>query len=157
MTSVTRAEVIALSSLPHVPTARVVFDTGESPSYYLKAIRQLRPVSYTMGELIDSSYMQHYKSVSAVQSWTSSYVNTLGSQVDIWEVGNEINGNWLSKQWKGADVMPKGEAIFDIVFAQGGKTELTFFYEESRRIRTTALRPITAAMICSPGSISVSG
>ena len=124
-----RAEVIALSSLARVPTARVVFDTGESPSYYLKAIRQLRPVSYIMGELIDSSYMQHYKSVSAVQSWTSSYVNTLGSQVDIREVGNEINGNWLSKQWNGADVMPKGEAMFDIVFAQGGKTALTFFYE----------------------------
>jgi hypothetical protein len=123
------AEVVSLSSLVRVPTARVVFDTGESPSYYLKPIQQLRPVSYIMGELIDSSYMQHYKSVSAVQSWTNSYVNTLGSQVDIWEVGNEINGNWLSKQSNGADVMPKVEAMFDIVFAQGRKTALTFFYE----------------------------
>jgi hypothetical protein len=79
--------------------------------------------------LIDSSCMQHYKSVSAVQSWTNSYVNTLGSQVDIWEIGNEVNGNWLSRQSNGADVMPKIEAMFDIVYARGGITALTFLYE----------------------------
>jgi hypothetical protein len=121
--------IISLSKLVHMPTARIVFDTGETPSYYAQPIQQFRPISYIMGELIDSSFMKHYKTVSAVQSWTNSYVNTLGSQVDIWEIGNEINGNWLSRQSNGADVMPKIEAMFDIVYAQGGATALTFFYE----------------------------
>ena len=53
----------------------------------------------------------------------------LGSAVDIWEVGNEVNGNWLSNKSNGADVMPKIEAMYSIVTAQGGRTALTFFYE----------------------------
>jgi hypothetical protein len=97
--------ITSLSRLVRLPTARIVFDTGETPSYYAQPIQHFRPISYIMGELIDSSYMKHYKTVSAVQSWTNSYVNTLGSQVDIWEIGNEINGNWLSRQSNGADVM----------------------------------------------------
>jgi hypothetical protein len=121
--------VTSLSRLDRVPTARIVFDPGETPFYYSQPIQQFHPISYIMGELIDSSYMRQYKSVSAIQSWTSSYVNTLGSQVDIWEIGNEINGNWLSRQSNGADVMPKIEAMFDIVYARGGATALTFFYE----------------------------
>jgi hypothetical protein len=115
--------------LVRVPTARIVFDTGEKPSHYVKAIQQFRPVSYIMGELIDSSYMTRYKTVSAVQSWTSSYTSTLGSLVDIWEVGNEVNGNWLSSQSNGADVLPKIEAMYDIVSNLGGATAITFFYE----------------------------
>jgi hypothetical protein len=121
--------ITSLSRLVRLPTARIVFDTGETPSYYAQPIQHFRPISYIMGELIDSSYMKHYKTVSAVQSWTNSYVNTLGSQVDIWEIGNEINGNWLSRQSNGADVMLKIEAMFDIVYGRGGATALTFFYE----------------------------
>lgn len=121
--------ITSLSRLVRLPTARIVFDTGETPFYYAQPIQHFRPISYIMGELIDSSYMKHYKTVSAVQSWTNSYVNTLGSQVDIWEIGNEINGNWLSRQSNGADVMLKIEAMFDIVYGRGGATALTFFYE----------------------------
>jgi hypothetical protein len=122
-------KVSSLSMLVRVPTARIVFDTGENPTYYVKPIQQFRPVSYIMGELIDSSYMTHYKTVSAVQSWTASYTATLGSLVDIWEVGNEVNGNWLSRQSNGADVLPKIEAMYDIVSNLGGATAITFFYE----------------------------
>ena len=118
------AEVKTLDSIAHVPTVRVVFDRGEPPSYYKGPIQQFRPYSYVMGELIDSSYMKRFQSVSAVQSWTNSYVNTLGSLVDIWEVGNAINGDWL-----GANAFGKMAAMYDIVSAKGGRTALTFFYE----------------------------
>jgi hypothetical protein len=53
----------------------------------------------------------------------------LGGLVNIWEVGNEVNGNWLSNESNGADVMPKIEAMYDAVAAQGGVTAITFFYE----------------------------
>ena len=62
----------SLSRLVRMPTARIVFDTGKTPFYYAQPIQQFRPISYIMGELIDSSYMKHYKTVSAVQSWTNS-------------------------------------------------------------------------------------
>src|ERR1700739_1858993 len=50
------AAVASLNKLVRVPTTRIVFDTGENPTYYAQQIRQFRPVSYIMGELIDSSY-----------------------------------------------------------------------------------------------------
>jgi hypothetical protein len=68
--------------------------------------------------------MRRYQTISAVQSWTTSYVNTLGSLVDIWEIGNEINGNWL-----GSNAFGKMAAMYDIVAGKGGRTALTFFYE----------------------------
>jgi phosphoribosylcarboxyaminoimidazole (NCAIR) mutase len=120
--------VTALHAMAKVPTVRIVFDKGEPASYYASPARQLNPVAYIMGELVDSSYMKRY-SLAAVQSFTTSYVNTLGSLVDVWEIGNEVNGNWLSRQGNGADVMPKIEAMYDIVSAHGAPTALTFFYE----------------------------
>ncbi len=120
------AELKTLASIYHTPTVRVVFDRGESPSYYKGPIQQFRQVSYVMGELIDSSYMRRFQTIAAVQSWTNSYVNTLGSLVDIWEIGNEINGNWL-----GSNAFGKMAAMYDIVAGKGGKTALTFFYDDT--------------------------
>ena len=62
---------------------------------------------------------------------TQSYVQTLGPLVDIWEVGNEVNGDWL-----GSNTMAKIQTMFDVVSAAGGVTALTFFYEgESNEAR----------------------
>jgi hypothetical protein len=116
-------QVQALASIAETPTVRVVFDKGEGPNYYKPSIQQFRPVSYVMGELVDSSYMSAY-SLAGVQTLTRNYTATLGSLVDIWEIGNEINGDWL-----GTGAFNKMAAMFDIVYAQGGKTALTFFYE----------------------------
>src|SRR4029077_16485153 len=115
--------VNSLSQMAQVPTARIVFDAGVRPSYYLKPIQQLRNVAYIMGELVDSSYMRQY-TVNQIASWTQSYTKTLGNLVDIWEIGNEVNGNWL-----GSNILAKIEAMYDVVSAQGGATALTFFYE----------------------------
>jgi hypothetical protein len=117
------AKVTALSHIAKVPTVRIVFDKGTAANNYLTPIQRFRPEAYIMGELIDSSYMKGY-TVAGVQTWANSYVNKLGSLVDIWEIGNEVNGNWL-----GTNVMAKIEAMYDIVSANGGRTALTFFYE----------------------------
>jgi hypothetical protein len=120
------AEIKALSQLIKPPTVRVVFDKGTSASYYKSPIQQLRGTAYILGELIDSYYMKQFTSINSVQSWTNSYVTTLGSLVDVWEIGNEVNGSWLGTS---PSVMSKVEAMYDIVAAKGGKTALTFFYE----------------------------
>ena len=120
------AEVKALSQLVKTTTVRVVFDKEVSASYYKSAIQKLRSEAYIVGELIDSYYMKQFTSISSVQLWTNSYVTTLGSLVDVWEVGNEVNGSWLGTR---PSVMSKVEAMYDLVAAKGGKTALTFFYE----------------------------
>jgi hypothetical protein len=122
------AALSAFKLLGRVPTARIVLDTGEPASYYLAPIQTLRPSAYIMGELVDSSYMTSY-TASSVQAWTESYTKTLNAVVDIWEVGNEVNGNWLSQESNGADVLPKIEAMYDVVAASGAATAITFFYE----------------------------
>jgi hypothetical protein len=122
------AELNSLKQLAHTPTVRIVFDTGEPPSYYLGPIQTLRTSAHIMGELVDSSYMPSY-TTSSITAWTRNYTQSLHSFVDIWEIGNEVNGNWLSTESNGADVLPKIEAMYDVVTAQGGVTALTFFYE----------------------------
>lgn len=103
------AEIKALSQLIKPPTVRVVFDKGTSASYYKSPIQQLRGTAYIMGELIDSYYMKQFTSISSVQSWTNSYVTTLGSVVDVWEIGNEVNGSWLRTS---PSVISKVEAMY---------------------------------------------
>ena len=116
-------EVYSLGAMARVPTARIVFDRGEPASYYSRQIQSLRPVAYIMGELIDSSDMCAY-SVSGASGHAIDFASTLGSLVDIWEIGNEVNGSWLC-----SDVMAQVEAMFDPIYAGGGLTALTFFYE----------------------------
>jgi hypothetical protein len=122
------AKLYALQHLVRMPTARIVLDTGEPASYYLPPLQTLRTAAYIMGELVDSSYMTSY-TTSSIQTWTENYTQTLSAVVDIWEVGNEVNGNWLSTERNGADVLRKIETMYDIVAANGAATAITFFYE----------------------------
>lgn len=121
--SIVSAEVTSLSQMVHMPTARVVFDYSESPSYYSGPIQQLRKVSYIMGQIADSSDMSKFTAAS-YQTRAQNYVNALGNLVDVWEVGNEVNGNWL-----GIGMMSKIEAAYDVITAAKGATAITFFYE----------------------------
>ncbi|MFL5814494.1 MAG: hypothetical protein ACJ763_13030 [Bdellovibrionia bacterium] len=116
-------EVTSLSQLAHMPTARVVFDYGMSPSYYSGPIQQLGKVSYIMGQIADSSDMKKFTAAS-YQTRALDYLNTLGSMVDVWEIGNEVNGDWL-----GIGMMSKIEAAYDAVSAAKGTSAITFFYE----------------------------
>ena len=49
-----------------------------------------------MGELLDSSD-ERAITVAGVRARTHSYLRELGKQVAIWEVGNEVNGNWTGR------------------------------------------------------------
>ena len=115
-------EIASIQHLNHTPTSRVVFDPGMSPSYYSPQISQLRGISYIMGQISDSSSMKSY-SVSSYQARAQDYVSSLGSLVDVWEVGNEVNGNWL-----GTSTIEKVQAAYDVVANAKGATALTFFY-----------------------------
>lgn len=110
------------------PVVRVVFDFDEKifeeKKYhfrpedfraevkgYYDAIVQLRPYASIMGELIDSSavYRCHYdpSPVRTYEARTTAYVEGLKDVVDVWEIGNEINGEWvgwLGESWRGPNI-----------------------------------------------------
>jgi hypothetical protein len=56
-------------------------------------VKKLQPVSYLMGELLDSSDETSI-SAAAYNTRVKSYLAALGGQVDLWEIGNEVNGDW---------------------------------------------------------------
>ena len=112
----------SLSSLARCPFARIVFDEYVQPAYYKETVRKFHTVAGIMGEILDSYYVKEY-SQKAYAERTRSYVQAMAEDVDVWEVGNEINGEWL-----GQGAMDKAAAAYDIVKVAGEPAALTLYY-----------------------------
>jgi len=119
-----RELVTGARHLPEMPTTRIYFDVSEPPGYYAKAVRRLRPVSYLMGELLDSSDETHI-SVAAYRHRVKSYLAAFRNEIDIWEIGNEVNGNWTGHYTK---VAKKLTAAYREVTGTKRRTALTLYY-----------------------------
>ena len=76
-----------------------------------------------MGELLDSSDEKAI-SVARFQARVESYLHALGAGVSIWEIGNEVNGNWTGPY---PTVAAKLTEAYDDVAAAGGRTALTLY------------------------------
>lgn len=116
----------SLGRLSKMPTTRIVFDEEVEPAYYRKPAVAIHKVSYVMGELLDSYYVKTV-SVQGYIDRTRQYLNELSDVVDIWEVGNEINGEWLGAN---ADVVAKMEGSYDLVKSQSKTAALTLYYNQ---------------------------
>jgi hypothetical protein len=55
------------------------------------------------------------------------YVSTLKGHVDLWEIGNEVNGEWLGKS---EDVVQKITSAYQQVNMIQGKTALTLYFNQ---------------------------
>ncbi|MBC5785787.1 hypothetical protein H8N03_22800 [Ramlibacter sp. USB13] len=119
----TAAQVEALAALPRRVTLRVVLDQGTEPADYVDSVRKLAAVSDVMALPLDSSDMARLTPAEA-GARARRYMEALGESVPVWEVGNEVNGDWV-----GADPVGKIAATFDAARAYGKKTALTFYYE----------------------------
>ncbi len=119
------AIVESLASFTRKPTTRIVFDEFVAATQYANAVRRISEVSFVLGELLDSFYMRQY-SIAQYEARAREYLTAFGNQVNVWEVGNEINGDWL-----GAGAIQKAEAAFKIIEAAGGKTALTLYYNKN--------------------------
>lgn len=119
-----RRIVTSLRHLPERPTVRVYFDASEPARYYAAAVRELHPVSYVMGELLDSADETRISTAEFKQR-VKSYLSALGGQVDLWEIGNEVNGDWTGPY---STVSAKLAAAYQEVHAAGGRTALTLYY-----------------------------
>lgn len=118
--------VEALSRLSRRPTTRVVFDEYVPAAEYLESLQSIHRVSWVMGELLDSSAMESY-SPAMYRARVTEYLDLLSPHVDIWEVGNEVNGEWLGEP---AAVVAKIEDAFHQVEQRQGRTALTLYYNE---------------------------
>lgn len=116
----------SLTRMSRRPTTRIVFDEGMPATYYRDAISQIANASYVMGEILDSFFMKDI-TLAGYQARVTEYMNALQDKVDIWEVGNEINGEWLGDT---ASTVAKMSAAYDIAKARGLTTELTLYYNE---------------------------
>ncbi len=116
--------VAGAQHLPDMPTTRLYFDVKEPARYYAAAVDALQPVSFLMGELLDSSDEKRI-SAPAFSRRVKSYLSTLGDKIDLWEIGNEVNGNWTGRY---RVVETKLTDAYDDVSAAGDRTALTLYY-----------------------------
>lgn len=112
----------ALKSFAEKPTVRIVFDEFVAAKDYLTAVNQISQVANIMGELLDSYYVSKY-SQAQYEARAKEYLQILGDKVSVWEIGNEINGDWLK-----AGAAQKAYAAWKIFKAAGKKTALTTYY-----------------------------
>ena len=113
--------VAAERSLPERRTTRVYVAVTEPASCYLSAVRRIHTVSRLTGELLDSGDATT-TSTGAYEARVEEYPGTLGSWVDVGEIGNEVNGNWSGPYTTGAAKIAEAYAG---VTAAGGRTALT--------------------------------
>lgn len=104
--------------------SRIVFDKNASTSTYAPLVHRLRPVSYLMGEVVDSSDMRKL-SASAYAERTKRYVAAFRDSIDLWEIGNEVNGDWTGPS---STVVAKVSNAYDQVHAAGLRSALTLYY-----------------------------
>ena len=121
--------VDSLAKLSHAPITRIVFDPPpRTAASYLPAVTKVRDVGYVMGLIVDSSDVKLY-SVGEYRARVTSYLDTLGDKVDLWEIGNEVNGDpWLGPT---ADVVVKITDAYDQVKKRGMRTALTLYYNDA--------------------------
>ncbi len=131
-----------ISHLAKKPTVRVVFDEGAQPSDYVPALQKLHSVAYIMGTVLDSSHLHDFNPAT-YRARAQNYYDTLASYVDIWEIGNEINGDWTSDSDTDAGRKMVGDEItaaFDEAKSRGLTTAVTIEKHDGEETKWEAFR-----------------
>ena len=119
----------ALRSMPVKPTVRIVMADDISMDEYRELFAAVSAVAAVMAEPVDSYYMRGYPDAeSYVERFRAAY-EILAPYVDIWEIGNEINGvAWIRQDPE--LIIAKTLAANDYIKSRGGKTALTLYYAD---------------------------
>ncbi len=114
---------------------RIVFDDGKKPSDYAEFIRYAKEKGLKMmGEPVDSFYDKRYTRARYRQRFIDFI--TAFPEVDAWEVGNEVNGGWLSPEIpdKIADAVHEVRRL-----APGKLAVLTLFWQLNTETAKTSM------------------
>ncbi|MCI5125391.1 MAG: hypothetical protein D3925_13190 [Candidatus Electrothrix sp. AR5] len=131
----------ALSGHAVKPTVRFVFDECMNPvdkcvaacdecwdpSEYQQPLENIASTAFVMGEILDSSFVKDYTVAQYIER-TNGYLDRFEDVVDIWEIGNEVNGDWLGTT---ADVVAKIEGAYEAVKVRGRTAALNLYYNKS--------------------------
>jgi hypothetical protein len=104
---------------------RIVFDAGQAPSTYTNIVNYAKSKGVkVLGQPVDSTYDKGYTRAQYKQRFID-YI-TAFPQIDAWEVGNEVNGSWLTSDigLRIADAAAEVKAR-----APGKPTFLTLFWQ----------------------------
>ncbi|ACL65582.1 putative transmembrane protein [Anaeromyxobacter dehalogenans 2CP-1] len=121
----TAPTVQALARLPRRPTARIVFDLRPRATDYAAPVAAIRRAADVMGLLVDSSDLASLPP-DAYAARLHEYLDALWPLVDVWEVGNEVNGQWTGDS---RTVAAKVALAHAAVKARGGRTAITLHYD----------------------------
>lgn len=116
----------SLKGMKKMPVARVVFNGTEPAANYVEALGDIRPSAYIMGEFLDSFEVKDMEP-GVMGARAAEYYAELSGLVDVWEVGNEINGEWLGEP---KAVTAKLALTYDYFKSRGAATALTLYYNE---------------------------
>lgn len=124
-----------IKTLPQKPTVRIVMSTEKKPKEYIELFKQIDKVADIMATPVDSSQMIEYKDIDSYrQRFVDSY-KYLKDYVDIWEIGNEING----EDWLGDDekfISDKMLSAYEFIHQTKSKTALTLYYTKPHSQKT---------------------
>lgn len=84
----------ALAAHQHRPTVRLVFQEGTTPADYAKAVPRIAKIANIMGMVADSTAMAELDAAALAERQRQFQV-AFGAQISLWEVGNELNGEWV--------------------------------------------------------------
>lgn len=108
------------------PIVRIVLDPQPQPAAYRPAIEALRPHAYLMGLLLDSTALRRF-TAAEVAARADAYLAMYGDRIDLWEIGNELNGAWVGKTPE--EINAKVQAAYDVVAGKYRKrTAITLNY-----------------------------
>lgn len=114
----------SIRSLSRRVCTRIVFDEDISAREYIAGTTAIQNVSCVMGLVADSSTISSYTPESYAARFRE-YFDLLSDKVDIWEIGNEVNGSWTGPS---AVVSHKINIAFDLARSRGLTTALTLYY-----------------------------
>ena len=120
----------ALKAFPKRVLSRVVFDKVPA-SDYIDAIAKLRKQTDIMGTLFDSESIKDY-SLEAYEQRVQEYLDAFGDEVAIWEIGNEVNGEWTYDHTaQSPDIVAQKTTIaYNEAKRRGYQTALTLYYND---------------------------
>lgn len=121
--------VSAVKKMPVKPTVRIVMSREMAVEEYVPIFRALHSVAYVMATPVDSYEMASYPDISSYRERFIQCEEILGEWVDLWEIGNEINGDWLGDE---ASVSEKMFSAFQEIRQRGGRCVLTAYYTKPK-------------------------
>ena len=116
-----------IKNLPVKPIVRIVMSKDIKAKDYVSLFRKVHKVAYIMAQPVDSFEMNTYKNVESYRKRFEYSYKYLKDYVDIWEIGNEVNGEeWIKESPE--FTAKKIYSAYEFIKSKNGLTALTPYY-----------------------------